>query len=656
MLDHLRAALGDRYMIERELGRGGMASVWLATDLRHDRTVAIKVLHAELAGAIGVDRFVREIRVTAGLQHPAVVAVLDSGALAGPNGATLPWYAMAFIEGESLRERITRERQLSIADALHIAGQAAGALQAAHERGIIHRDVKPENLLLSGGHVYVADFGIAKALIDTGGERLTSSGIAIGTPAYMSPEQATADRIDARTDQYALACVLYEMLTGEPPFTGRTAQAVMARRLTEPARGLRVVRSTVPEGVEGAVLRALERVPADRFPDVASFAAALTGEHQDPVARRFRGKKWPLAAALAAGMVALAAVSGWLLTRKRATDPRVVSLVQRGHQEYAKRTPAGMTAAIQDFGSAIALDSGSADAWAGLADTYARAVQRRLTLSGVSTDSLLRLAVAASDRALAADGRNANAWVSKAVVAQQLDPTDDRPVFRAVQQALALDSNNARAWHYFAIADAENGRLARALSEWRRAVGSDSSYVEGVAFLAVGYYFARQYDSAARWADSAVALDPTYFLGRTTQGQVAIQTGDRARARAAYEAARRLGTGTSAIEAMLGLAQVEANLGSKAAARRLLQQAESLARGYTPAPLHTAVYFAGVYTALGDGENAVRWLKSYAPSEDLHYQLHLRCDPVLGPMAGDSRFQAIMSKTVTDSTCRNRAS
>ncbi len=187
-------------------------------------------------------------------------------------------------------------------------------------------------------------------------------------------------------------------------------------------------------------------------------------------------------------------------------------------------------------------------------------------------------------------------------------------------------------------------------------MGSDSSYVEGVAFLAVGYYFARQYDSAARWADSAVALDPTYFLGRTTQGQVAIQTGDRARARAAYEAARRLGTGTSAIEAMLGLAQVEANLGSKAAARRLLQQAESLARGYTPAPLHTAVYFAGVYTALGDGENAVRWLKSYAPSEDLHYQLHLRCDPVLGPMAGDSRFQAIMSKTVTDSTCRNRAS
>ena len=275
MRDHLNAALADRYAVERELGRGGMASVWLARDLRHDRSVAIKVLHEELAGAIGVDRFVREIRLAARLQHPHIVPVLDSGVFTGPSAVTLPWYAMPFIAGESLRARLDRERHLPIEAALRITEQAAAALQVAHREGIVHRDIKPENLLLDDGAAYVADFGVAKALLDTGGERLTATGLAIGTPAYMSPEQATADVVDARSDQYSLACVLYEMLAGEPPFTGPSAQAVMARRLTEPARALRPVRSVVPVGVEAAVLRALERIPADRFPDVAAFAAAL---------------------------------------------------------------------------------------------------------------------------------------------------------------------------------------------------------------------------------------------------------------------------------------------------------------------------------------------------------------------------------------------
>lgn len=654
MLDDLRAALGDRYAIDRELGRGGMASVWLATDLRHHRTVAIKVLHAELAGAIGVDRFVREIRVTAGLQHPAVVAVLDSGTLAGPNRVTLPWYAMAFIEGESLRERITRERQLPIADALRITNEAAGALQAAHERGIIHRDVKPENLLLSGGHVYVADFGVAKALIETGGERLTSSGIAIGTPAYMSPEQSTADPVDARTDQYALACVLYEMLTGEPPFTGRTAQAMMARRLTEPARGLKAVRSTVPEAVEAAVLRALERIPADRYPDVATFADALTGAHHGTTEGPPPGKRRWLTTALAAGMVLLAAVSGWLLSRKPALDPRVATLVQRGHLEYNTRTPAGMAAAIQDFSAAIALDSGSSDAWAGLAESYARALQRQLVLPGVSTDSILRLAVTAAGRALTANRHNAKAWISQAVVAQQVDPTDDTPLLRAIDQALAIDSNDARAWHYRAIGEAENGQLSRAVTDWHRAVWCDARYVEGLAFLAQAFYWTRQYDSAMYWADSAVAVDPTNFLGRTVLGQAAVMAGNAPRGRAAYEAARRLGTGSNAVEALLGQAQVEASAGSSHAARRLLARAESLTVTYRPAPLHTAVYFAWVYATLGDTDHALRWIQAYTPREDLHFQLHLRCDPPFDRIARDPRFQALVVKTTPNpgGTCQ----
>ena len=254
-----------------------MAVVWLARDLRHDRPVAIKILHQELAGAIGVDRFVREVRVAARLQHPNIVPILDSGVLSTRGGSSLPWYAMAYLEGGSLRARLSREQQLPIDEALRITAAVADALHAAHRQGIVHRDIKPDNVFLSGGQVYVIDFGIAKALIETGGEQLTSTGLAIGTPAYMSPEQATAGRVDARSDQYSLATVLYEMLTGEPPFSGPTAQAIMARRLAEPARPLRTVRPTVPPAVEGAVLRALERVPADRYPDVTGFVAALQG-------------------------------------------------------------------------------------------------------------------------------------------------------------------------------------------------------------------------------------------------------------------------------------------------------------------------------------------------------------------------------------------
>src|SRR5690349_13599027 len=276
MLERLNRALSGRYVVERELGRGGMATVWLATDLRAQRTVALKVLHPTLAGAIGADRFTREVKLTATLHHPSIVPVLETGVVPAEEGdPPLPWYTMPFIEGESLRTRLDREGALPLDDALRITVAVAGALETAHAQGIVHRDIKPENVLLEGDRVYVVDFGIAKALVETGGERLTSTGIAIGTPAYMSPEQASAEGVDARSDQYSLATVLYEMLVGEPPFTGPTAQAVMARRFAEPARSIRTVRSAVPEPVERAVLRALERAPADRYPDVASFERDL---------------------------------------------------------------------------------------------------------------------------------------------------------------------------------------------------------------------------------------------------------------------------------------------------------------------------------------------------------------------------------------------
>jgi TolB-like protein/tRNA A-37 threonylcarbamoyl transferase component Bud32 len=273
--DQLQAVLGTSYVLERELGQGGMATVFLALDSKHRRRVALKVLHPDLASALGPERFRREIELAAQLQHPHVLSVLDSGE--GTNG--LLWFTMPYVEGESLRDRLTREQQLPIPDALRIAEEAAEALDYAHRRGVIHRDIKPENILLTGRHAMVADFGIARALTartTSGGATLTETGMSVGTPAYMSPEQASGQReLDGRTDIYSLGAVLYEMLAGEPPFTGPNPQAVIARRFTEHPRRIRSVRDTVPEGVERALDTALATVPADRFATAGDFAKAL---------------------------------------------------------------------------------------------------------------------------------------------------------------------------------------------------------------------------------------------------------------------------------------------------------------------------------------------------------------------------------------------
>jgi eukaryotic-like serine/threonine-protein kinase len=266
----LAEALRDRYVLERELGRGGMATVYLARDLKHDRLVAFKVLRPDLAAILGAGRFIREIRLTANLQHPQILPLLDSGDAAG-----YFFYVTPFVEGESLRQRLEHDGQLPLDEAVRLTREVADALEYAHQQGIIHRDIKPENILLSRGHAIVADFGIALALTQAGSSRLTETGLSLGTPAYMSPEQAAAEpRLDARTDQYSLACVVYEMLAGEPPYTGPTAQAIIAKRLSEPVPHLSAVRQ-VPSGVEAAITRGLARAPADRFPSVGAFAAAL---------------------------------------------------------------------------------------------------------------------------------------------------------------------------------------------------------------------------------------------------------------------------------------------------------------------------------------------------------------------------------------------
>ena len=270
-VSRLVAALAERYRIERELGAGGMATVYLAHDLKHDRQVAIKVLRPELAAVIGAERFLAEIRTTANLQHPHILPLFDSGV-----ADSFLFYVMPFIEGETVRDRLTREKQLPVGEAVRIASEVAAALDYAHRRGVIHRDIKPENILLHDGSALVADFGIALALSAAAGGRMTETGLSLGTPHYMSPEKATAEKdISARSDVCSLGCVLYEMLTGSPPHVGATAQQIIMKIVTEEAASVTTLRKAVPPNVASAVATALEKLPADRFDSAKAFSDAL---------------------------------------------------------------------------------------------------------------------------------------------------------------------------------------------------------------------------------------------------------------------------------------------------------------------------------------------------------------------------------------------
>jgi hypothetical protein len=349
-LSRLTTALEQRYRIERELGAGGMATVFLATDLKHDREVALKVLRPELGAVLGVERFLAEIKITARLDHPHILTLIDSGAEEG-----FLYYVLPFVRGESLRDKLNREHQLSLDEALTITRQIASALDYAHRHGVVHRDIKPENILLLEGEAMLADFGIALAVSEAGGNRLTETGLSLGTPQYMSPEQATGDRLlDARSDVYSLGAVLYEMLAGEPPVTGPTAQAMIAKLMTEKPVHLRVVRSSVPEAVDAAVAKALDKTPADRFASAGDFARALeirtvTGAGTEPTvalpARSSRRRLWMV---LAVAILAIVVAGGALVARGRHAKPAAAS--------YALRDRTQLTFSGTVFVSAVSSD------------------------------------------------------------------------------------------------------------------------------------------------------------------------------------------------------------------------------------------------------------------------------------------------------------
>ena len=346
------AALSDRYVIERELGSGGMAVVYLARDRKLDREVALKVLRPELGAVLGSERFLAEIKISAKLDHPHILTLIDSGEADG-----MLYYVLPYVRGESLRDKLNREHQLGLDEALTITKQVASALDYAHRQGLVHRDIKPENILIQEDEAMLADFGIALAVKEAGGNRLTQTGLSLGTPQYMSPEQATGDRgIDARSDVYSLAAVLYEMLAGEPPVTGANAQSMIAKLMTERPTHLRILRDTVPEEIDAAVAKALAKTPADRFSSAGEFARALfakrthEGLAPDVPARRNRR---PMIAGIAA-LVVIAALAAFSLRGKfSAAQPSGIGAVL-GQKTQLTTSGAVLVPAISPDGKQLA--------------------------------------------------------------------------------------------------------------------------------------------------------------------------------------------------------------------------------------------------------------------------------------------------------------
>jgi len=480
LLARLRAGLADRYRVERELARGRTAVVFLAQDLRHDRSVAIKVLHPELAAAVGAERFLREIQLAARLQHPHIVALHDSGETNG-----LLYFVMPYVAGESLRSRLERESQLPIPDAIRITGDVAQALGYAHGLGVVHRDIKPENILLEDGHALVADFGIARAISAAGSERLTETGIALGTPAYMSPEQATEDgEVDGRSDVYALGCVVYEMLAGGPPFTGPTAQAILARHAVDPVAPIRTVRDMVPSGVERAVLKALAKVAADRYPDATEFARALTAPSVEPSSPQLRGG-WGSEARLGAGLAAVAAVA-LLLTflfpgqGKPSRGPQALSmsnaeaydLYARGKVLVQRQSRENDSVAITLFERAVALDPRFAAAQAELSHAY----HLRFTQFARGDSAAYERAQVAADQALRlnpdlAEAHHAEASLLWWTPGPEWSSPGRFNHERAIQEdkrAIALDPNLDRGHHLLGNVYLHIGLLDKAIAELQK--------------------------------------------------------------------------------------------------------------------------------------------------------------------------------------------
>jgi len=647
ILARLRAGLANRYRPERELARGRTAAVFLAHDLRHDRPVAIKVLHPELAAAVGAERFLREIQLAARLQHPHIVALHDSGETDG-----LLYFVMPYVAGESLRARLKRERQLPIPEAIRITGDVAQALGYAHGLGVVHRDIKPENILLEDGHALVADFGISRAITAAGSERLTETGIALGTPAYMSPEQGAEDgQVDGRSDLYALGCVAYEMLAGAPPFTGPTAQAVLARHAVDPVAPIHTVRETVPPGVERAVLRALAKVPADRYPGATEFAQAMTKPALEQGSRGRLSKNWGARLALGVGLSAAAtlalligfSVGGGRERPHLRTPPtgnaEAYDLYERANVFLKQRqNRANDSVAITLFERAVALDPSFAAAQAGLAGAYALWVGE---FAPEDTAALQRAQVAA-EKALRLDPNLAEAHQAQARLLW--GPSNHFFHERAAQEdrrALALDPNMDRAHHNLGNIYLHIGLLDEAVVELQKTLAISPRSDNALRRIAEARAFQGRYDEALRILTQVdPEANPPYWyyqmalallhLGRSDSASALIQSYLKAHPE------DRGGVVTSARAVWFALA------GNRPAAARDIQTAVQKGKGYIHFH-HAAYHIALAYALLRQADSAIHWLRQAAEGGFPCYPL-FASDPFLNNVRNDPGFMAFLSE------------
>jgi len=644
LLARLRAGLADRYRVERELARGRTAVVFLAQDLKHDRSVAIKVLHPELAAAVGAERFLREIQLAARLQHPHIVALHDSGETDG-----LLYFVMPYVEGESLRDRLEREPQLPVPEALRVAGDVAQALTYAHALGVVHRDIKPENILLENGHALVADFGIARAISAAGSERLTETGIALGTPAYMSPEQGAEDGVvDGRSDLYALGCVAYEMLVGAPPFTGPTAQAILARHAVDPVAPIRTVRDTVPPGVERAVLKALAKVPADRHAGATEFAQELTQPALEQGSSRRQSKSRGATLALGAGLSAAATLALLVGSRvgggRAQLHPPALTSNAEAYDLYLRadmlvgerQNRQNDSAAITLFERALVLDPSFAAAQAGLARAYAL----RVTEFAPGDSAALQRAQMAAEKALRLDPNLAEAHLAQA----RLLWGSSGHFFheRAIQEdrrALSLNPNMDRAHGSLGNIYLHIGMLDEAIAELQKTLAISPREDNALRRIAEARAYKGEYEQALRFLNQVdPEANPPYWyyemaivllhLGRSDSAFALIQNYLR------KHPEDRGGVVTSARAVWFALA------GDAPRAVRDIQTAVQKGMGYIHFH-HAGYHIALAYALLHRPDSAVQWLRTTAEGGLPCYPLFER-DPFLDNIRSDPGFVAFL--------------
>jgi tetratricopeptide (TPR) repeat protein/tRNA A-37 threonylcarbamoyl transferase component Bud32 len=599
----LQIALGDRYVVEREFGRGAVATVYCARDQKHDRQVALKVLDPELSLSLAGERFLREIKVIARLQHPHILPLFDSGETEG-----LFYYVMPLIAGNSLRTRLTKQRILSIEDALRIASEVASALDYAHREGVIHRDIKPENILLQDGHAVVADFGITRAISTSATTSFTQTGIVVGTPAYMSPEQAVGDReIDGRSDVYALGCVLYEMLAGEPPFRGPTSQAVISRRFIEPPMPVRRVRDTVPESIERSLATALALEPADRFPSAEQFGRALRMEGP-PVA--------PIVAA-----APRCSASGNASAEAMYEDARRI---------IDRRDAVRLQKAVDLLSHVVRLDPSFASAHALLAVAHLLSadlevpVVRACDEAKTAALAALHVSAAESDAHAALGFAHTLSW--------EWSDAD-----RELRHAVELTPTSSLAHHWRAIYLCAVGQLDEARKALTRSIDTDEAATARYA-LGVASYYARDFDTAVRVLRRVVQEHPAAPSARVLLGSALAARGAVDDATREFERSVDI-AGELQPFALAAMGCTLAASGRKSEASSLRDDLSAYARRMDISPFYGAV----VSAALGDAPDALEALERAVEEHD-SWMLALKVHPWLDSLRRERGFAALVAK------------